>query len=195
MPIRCASLGPSRGFTLIATLVALVVLLITSLALVRSFDTSLGIAGAMSFRRDLVNQSERGLAAAIASMNSGGLVAATTREANAPTLNYSASRLASNARGIPLALLSNTLFAASFSGADIVDADSGVSIRYVIDRQCTDAGTFTTASCGYVPGIPDSGGTAGVARPDPPPVPVYRISVRVTGPRDTQTFIQATVNQ
>lgn len=190
------ALGRSqRGVVLTVTLIVLLILLLGGIALTRSFDTSLLVAGKLGFKRDLVNQGERGFAAALNLFRSGALVAETARNADAYASNYSAVRLASDARGIPRVLVDDAAFASlSMSGADIVDSASGIRIRYVIDRQCAALGPFNPQGCALVPRAGDVGGSS--FKPDlgGREGPIYRISVRVTGPRGTQAFFQTTVS-
>lgn len=183
-----------RGVILLLTLLAMVVLLISSVALLRSFDTSLLLSGSLAFKRDLVNQGERGIAQAIVYFNSGALSTDSARLASIPGINYSASILTSNSMGIPEALLGTTNFAAAgMSGTDITDSSTGVTIRTIIDRQCSAVGAFSTATCSYVPGYSDSGGTNWLKKSGAEYVPTYRVSVRVDGPRNTQVFLQTTL--
>ena len=57
---KAAMPARERGVIMVITLIALVVLMIGGIALIRSFDTSMLLAGNLAFRRDLVNQgSER----------------------------------------------------------------------------------------------------------------------------------------
>lgn len=183
-----------RGIILIVTLFAMIILMIAGVALVRSFDSSLVLAGNMAFKRDLVNQGERGMAAAIASMKgSGALVSATTRQSNLISSNYYASLLATDVHGIPTILLNDSAWVSagmSVTG-DIKDTVSGVTIRYVIDRLCSASGAPSPANC-IVSAYGDKGGTANQKRAAAITPPVYRISVRVTGPRNTQTYLQST---
>ncbi|MBS0516077.1 MAG: hypothetical protein JSS16_11455 [Proteobacteria bacterium] len=193
-----------KGVVLFFALIALVVILFASVALIRSTDTASLIAGNLSVKRDLANQGEAGLAAAWNSFSdsSGNLHNIGPRRFNMPAANYSAVFLASNTQGIPNVLLDDSLFAANFSQADTT-LSSGIKYRYVIDRMCpatgapnnstnscitgqyTCAGCFTMASTpatipsGPVPGLPK--GTV-----------VYRISVRVTDAKQTQSFLQTT---
>lgn len=186
-----------RGVALLIALLALVVLMIAAVALVRSMDTSSLVAGNLAFRRDLTNHGERGIAQALQLLRTGALAAEASREAPSQANNYSPTIWATDARGIPNVLLDDDQFAAAgLTGADIVDAPAGVTIRYVIDRQC-EAGTaaFDAARCVAQATKGDVGGTAHLAQKKPGGElrPVYRISVRVTGPRGTQSFIQSTV--
>ncbi|KAF7599125.1 MAG: hypothetical protein CGU28_14755 [Candidatus Dactylopiibacterium carminicum] len=183
-----------KGVILLITLLVMVVLLIASVALLRSFDTSMQLSGSLAFKRDLVNQGERGMARAIAAFDSGPLQTESARQGNISSSNYSASILPSNSKGIPKALLSASEYtAAGMTGTDI--SDNGVIIRTIIDRQCSNTGTFSTATCVYLPGYSDTGGSAHLAnkRAGAEYTPVYRVSVRVDGPRNTQVFLQSTL--
>jgi type IV pilus assembly protein PilX len=185
------------GIIVVFTLIAVVLLLIASVALVRSFDTSLNIAGNMGFKRDLVNQSERGIARAVSGMSIGGALAdETLRQNNAPAENYSATTLASDLHGIPNILINDNDWAASgtMTMLDITDTNSQIRIRYVIDRLCVDFGPATPASCAVSVPIP-TGGSDALNRPIANTLPVYRISVRIRGPRNTQSFVQSSISQ
>jgi len=190
-------LGRQRGVVLIITLVALLVLMIGGVALVRSMDTSSLLSGNLAFKRDLVNHGERGMAQALTLLRTGALSTDTSRQTLQAASNYSPTVFASNARGIPDVLIDPAAFtAAGLTGADITDAGAGVTVRYVIDRQCV-AGTtvFDANSCLVSATKGDKGGSAhlGSKKPGGDLRPVFRISVRVTGPRGTQSFLQSTV--
>jgi type IV pilus assembly protein PilX len=175
-----------RGAVLIFTLVILLILTIGAVALVRSMNTSLFSAGNLAFRRDLVNQGEQAVSTVLTQFKSGVfLVVAAT--------NYSSTMLATNAQGVPNALLNSTAFTAAGVGAnDITGATPDVTIRYVIDRLCSQTGPSSGAVCVQSSAAP-TGGTAnstiGLA---PPSATVYRLSVRISGSRSTQVFLQTT---
>lgn len=131
---------------MLITLVALTVLMISAVALVRSFNASTVLAGSMAFKRNSVNVGERGFdRAAYQVLNNISDLGATT-----PSYNYSAQILTSDSRGIPNVLLSDTAFATAGMNANL-DFASGVSsnekIRYVIDRQCSETGAGTLQTC------------------------------------------------
>lgn len=188
---RMSPASTQRGVIMIIALIALAVLMIGGVALVRSFDTSMLLAGNLSFKRDLVNQGERGVAQAVTLLSTGALAGEGTRQANAVASNYSAIALASNARGIPTVLFDDTAFTAAYTGGDIVDG--AVNIRYVIDRQCSATGAFSADTCVTTATASDKGGSNWMKKAGGGLRPVYRISVRVTGPRNTQTFLQSTL--
>lgn len=187
------------GVIMLLVLVALVALLATGIALIRSSDVGLMQAGNLAFRRDLQNQAERGIKAAIARFATGGALAnEAARSSNKLNVNYSATRLATDARGIPLVLLSETLYDnAAMTAADLSDTATAVTVRTVIDRLCA-AGTVTYSSdtCTNLdPDIakqPPSGDGHVVITPRGVERAVYRISVRATGPRKTQVYLQST---
>lgn len=197
------------GVVIIMTLIALVILLITGVALIRSVDSTLGMAGNISFKRDLTNQADQGVAAAITALSnsSGALYSDSVRAANLTSANYSAVKLDSNDQGIPLVLINDSTFSsAGFTSSNDISPTDGdgnslqTTIRYVIDRQCNEAGTFSSikyTNCMYVP----SGGLSGDSSQDAydnnsgtSDRAIYRISVRVKGPGDKfVTYVQATV--
>ncbi len=180
-----------QGVVLIGTLLALVLLLLAAFAMVKLSDTSTMLAGNLAFQRDLTNQAERAFVKARSALVSGGLSAETARNANQLALNYSASRLATSANGIPQVLISDSAYAAfGLTAAEL--GDNGVTVRYVIDRLCLAAGEFSDASCEVTTSDTDKGGSSSARKPGAEKRPVYRVSVRVTGPRSTQAFFQST---
>jgi Tfp pilus assembly protein PilX len=194
-----------RGVVLIFALIVLLILTIGAVALMRSMNNSLFGAGNLAFRRDLVNQGEEALALVVPIFKTGALVGATT--ASNTAFNYSATILPVNAYGIPCALLSNatgassgpcagqannTFSAVGVTANDLSGATSDVTIRYVIDRMCTSTGASTSALCAQSKANP-TGGTGGKGN-TPVALPsssVFRVSVRVTGARNTQVFLQS----
>lgn len=190
----CLPRRPARGLALPFTLVALVVILLAGIGLIRAMDSALLQAGNLAFRRDLANQAERGFARAIGLLDSGALAGEAAREADSKANNYVASRLASNAQGIPNVLVDDGAYtAAAFTGADITDGATGVTVRWVIDRQCAAAGHALTTSCAVASRGADSAADDRYRLVNAETQPVYRISVRATGPRNTQAFFQTTV--
>jgi type IV pilus assembly protein PilX len=189
-------------------LLALVIMMIGAVAMIRSMNTSLFNAGNLGFKRDLTNQGER--ATAIVLDRLGGVGALSTeaaRQVNSVANNYSATLLDNNAQGLPQALMSDALFAAAATpGNDIVDTAQGVTVRYVLDRMCARVGAADPSQCtmsdaGLTDGrstteldgaeytSSDGAGREGAVAP----LVVYRLSIRVEGPRRTQAFFQTTL--
>jgi len=202
------ALRAQRGIVMVFTLIALVLMLIAVAAVVRSVDTATGVVGSLAFRRDLTNRAELAIAQAKAELNPGGAVHAETARSNdLAAAHYSATRLAVPAGGIgvPAVLVSDSAYAAAGyscmggSGAALANCSrpgaDGIVIRWVIDRQCV-AGTaaFGTSACAYLRSPEDARGSAHslTRKPDGASRSLFRISVRVTGPRNTEAYIQTT---
>lgn len=184
-----------QGVVLVFTLIVLLILSIGAVALVRSMNTSLFSAGNLAFRRDLVNQGEQASSVVLALFKTGGaLVSSSTTMTDQVANNYKATMLPVNQQGVPSVLLLNdTGFGAVGNASnDITGATADVKIRYVIDRLCSSTGAASSLLCVQSSAAP-TGGTANSATAVPPATAtVYRLSVRVTGPRSTQVFLQST---
>ncbi|MBC7787372.1 MAG: hypothetical protein H7Z18_08035 [Methylophilaceae bacterium] len=183
------------GIIMFITLISLVVMLLSSIALVRSTDTSMLIAGHLSFRRDITNQAERAIPAIrVIFQGTGALSTVNSRNSDQISANYYATIQSSNAFGIPNALINTG--SATYNTNVISDATSGVTVRYLIDRMClptTANAPASAANCGLTLSVTDnstSGPDAVTAKG--PDIPIYRISVRATGPRNTETYMQST---
>lgn len=199
--------GSQRGIVLIFALITLVILLIGAVAISRSINASQFAIGNIGFKRDLTNQGERALQIALDAVRAGGALATvSTRNTDLQAANYKASLLASNAQGIPNALLSDTDFAAvGVSTNDITVSDMGVTIRYVIDRVASASGACSTSTCTlanqnvfggssseWINSQTNSGSVNNANPSAVPQQPIYRITLRVTGPRNTMSFFQST---
>lgn len=194
-----------RGVVLLFCLIILVILLAGGVAVVRSMNSSMFSAGNLAFKRDLLNQGEQAVSQVLRAFGaSGALSSSTVTQTNLATANYSAIELQTNGRGIPLVLLKKTalsgpdILGVTFTptGGDITGRD-GVTIRYVIDRLCNVTGPFSKSGCAYSPTAASlvRGGTAGEERPPVPAPPLYRLTIRVDGPRDTQVFLQSSFSK
>ncbi|MEO5735231.1 MAG: type II secretion system protein [Rubrivivax sp.] len=199
-----------RGVTMLFGLIALAIMLIGAAAMVRSMNTSLANAGNLGFKRDLTNQTERGMLEAIERLNTGGVLGTeATRQNHNPAQNYSASILPTNPQGVPTALIDDAAFTATWSAPDIDVPTQGVRVRYLIDRLCVGVGAATPTSCSLSEDLVPAGSSSseGERAEDPPAGAgaaagataavnrrvVYRVSVRVSGPRNTQAFFQTTL--
>lgn len=183
-----------RGVVLIFALITLVILLIGAVAITRSITGSQLVLGNIGFKRDLTNQGERALQIAMAAVrNTAVLATDAARNSSLQSANYSASLLPTNPQGIPTALLSDTEFGTiATAGNDIKVDDMGVTIRYVIDRLAVEDGVCGAKTCTMA--AQKVFGTAAneLVKPAPPEQPIFRITLRVTGPRKTLSFFQST---
>ncbi len=193
-----------RGVVMLFGLIALAIMLIGAAAMVRSMNTSLFNAGNLGFKRDLTNQGERAVASVVTLLQSGALGSEASRQSSSTAQNYSATMLTSNAQGLPDALVSDTTFTGvGASGNDITVSGQAITVRYLVDRLCVNAGVATTDHCSMADDANPSGGSGSEAvRAEDSSVGgagavgsrvVYRVSIRVNGPRNTQAFFQTTL--
>ena len=198
---------PQRGVVLLFSLIALAIMLIVAVALVRSFNNSLFSAGNIGFKRDMQNQSEAAVDKVLTAFKSGGALATPAdRAASSALQNYSAEIFPTNDQGIPKALVSST-FTAGSAGNDLNPPGTAINVRYLIDRLCATGGDETTAitaadSCRLAGESTPTGTSLGNLKGanrntgfNPPALSqaiLYRVSIKVTGPRNTQSFFQST---
>ncbi len=202
-----------RGVILVVVLLAMVVLLIGLAGLIRSADTSGLMVGNLAFRRDLTNRAEEAIAAAKLTLASSSFDPTTS---SAGTTHYSAVRLANGSTGVPTVLDDYSTYKSTYEAETTdgsVSGDSSITYRYVIDRQCKGTGAFSTSTCefiAYTTNSPGSGGgggssqytqrqvggvfagASGAANCNGSNCAIYRISVRVAGPRNSVAYFQTT---
>jgi len=181
-----------RGVVLIFALIALAILMIGAVAVMRSMGSTQFSIGNLGFKRDMANQGERAMVKVQQDFTVGPLASLAAREANLVASNYSATMLPTNAQGLPLALLgSDNDFAAVGDVGNDLATGTGITIRYVIDRLCPPGTTEPDDNCVREADETTQGG-GNLSTPKDPVHPTYRLTVRVTGPRRTQSFFQST---
>lgn len=181
-----------RGVVLLFALILLVALTLGGLALMRSVSTGNVIAGNLSFKQAATHSGDAGVEAAIAWLeaNSAALAASNT------AAGYLAMRQDPAANQSWDDFWAGTLAVAAT--VQTLPADgAGNTVSYVIQRMCNQEGiAFTAAACSTAPNDPGAlnrSRRGGVAGPSSPPQPYYRITVRVVGPRNTMSMVQAVV--
>lgn len=184
-------------------LIMLTAMAIAGVALVRVVDSANVISGNFAFRQSTLNIADMGVEAAVAELIA---IPAADREKAWPggcTTNcrYFPVRSVGNmldSKGLPI--VGNTGGAvqaiqwnanANWDANDIPLAPSGYNrryaIRYVIDRQCNRAPVVDVLDdCSNLPQV-DSKKSPPIALPGPIS---YRVTVQVTGPRNTQSHVQ-----
>lgn len=206
---RSTGRSPSRaqrGVVMIFGLLALAIMMIAAAAMIRSYGTAMTAAGNLGFKRDLTNQAESALIEVRKQLLSGDLGTDLSRQSANLARNYSATLLTTNAQGVPDALLTNSAFAgAGVASNDILVPEQAVAVRYVVDRMCANVGPVGADHCMLADDATPIGGAGGgestaidnsdsgagaLARRV-----IYRISIRVTGPRDLQAYFQTTLTR
>lgn len=178
---QAAGRQPQRGVTILVTLVLLVVMLLGGVALSRLTEIGTLAAGNAAYQEASVQASEVGINSAFVAVR-----ALASEEANSGSW-YFAQRLATDSDGAP-----------NVDWSTMPETVVGnYRVRYVVDRLCTGVLPVTD----YVRQCLNKSMTTidprrvGVEKADPPSAKQFRITVRVTGPKDTQTFVQSMVTR
>lgn len=184
-----------RGTVLLIALILLVVLSLAGLALVRSVSTSNVIAGNLAFQQAATHSADSGIETAVTFLqdNSGG----TTLHASdlAGAVRYVARRQ-DPAAGVSWDTFWNATLAGSGAVNTLAADAAGNTVSYVIHRLCNVTGAPTYPGCSASPVDTGSGGNsmgAGVIQLNSPRQVYYRITARVTGPRNTLSYVQVVV--
>lgn len=180
-----------EGIVLFIALIVLVAMSLSGVALMRSVDTGLVVAGNMAFKQAAIMVADRGTqeAAKWLQDNSAG----TTLQNSNTAQGYFSSRPPG---GDP-----NWFDAQSWTQSVAVSGGapdaSGNVVRYVIHRMCVNPDAPYDVDCAlyYSVSAAASGGSMSVGAPQflGTPQLYYRVTTRVEGPRDTVTVIQSSV--
>jgi Tfp pilus assembly protein PilX len=199
---RTASRAPrrERGVILFVSLIVLVAMSLAGIALMRSVDTNVLIAGNLAFRQGATLAADRGIedAKTWLAANAGG----TTLFNDQPVPYYWANWQ----EGVDLVGVGSAADDYNWNNANNLGLDAGSNeVRYVIHRLCTTAGDPSGAGTSCVKASVAAGagasgaGTKGAVGYGTAALPgisntYYRVTVRVTGPRNTVSYVQATLN-
>ena len=175
-----------RGVIVLIALVAMLALGYAGAALMRSVDATTAITGNIGLSQSAMLATDVAIESAIAALFERTLIADLTNDDE--TQSYYASRQPQeDSRGIPYRLQALANYA---DDARIIDAGNGNLVRYVIERMCTGSGPAMGDTCVLTPAV-DAAAAGTVTNPEPPPVPVYRQTIRVDGPAGTIVFAHA----
>jgi type IV pilus assembly protein PilX len=187
------------GFVLVIALIVLAAMTLAAAAMVRTVDTSTMLARNISFKRDAVNRNDFALEAAIDQFRVGGaFVGGSNTSTSDATQNFSAVMLPTDSDGVPLVLKANTS-SDTFTGGSLGEAaptqiPAALKLQmvpvYLIERMCTTTGPAVVETC-IVNGRTQAGGTQPNDKPGQLFPPIFRITARVTGPRNTVSYVQA----
>lgn len=198
---RSRAVGGSRqrGVVMMVALIVLVAMTLAGIALTRSMDTTNMIAGNMAFKQASVQSADAAVEQALSFLEAnggtgilGGDLLASGYRASVDYAPPSMDTFWSNMESVnSVCYLNNG--SCTNNKANAVEDSSGNVRGYVIERMCQ--GTV----CASVQHQVQSGGCC--EGPDCGDVPCYsndqmfRITVRVTGPRNTSTYVQTFVTQ
>jgi Tfp pilus assembly protein PilX len=179
-----------RGAVLFIALIVLVAMSLAGIALIRGVDTANLIAGNLAFKQNATHGGDWGV-----------------EQARAWLQAQPAANLYNDVPGVYSAAMQTGLdFTATDPSAPDFDWDANSfdagadpaanQVRYVIHRMCELAGNPGSVNCVRT----STGGTADSSKSGvTPPLPstsqiYYRITARVTGPRNTVSYVQVMVN-
>ena len=187
-----------QGVVLFVSLIILVAMTLAGIALMRSVDTNVLIAGNLAFRQANTMYADTGVEAARAWLTAN--TASLNNNQPGGALHYWANyQLGVNFLGTAPVAGDNYNWA---QAATVAAPDPAYTIAYVIHRLCggTGAPSDASAKCMQASAGGGSGssglGTKGVVSYGVQALPgistiYYRVTVRVRGPRNTLSYVQA----
>ncbi|MDP3699918.1 MAG: hypothetical protein Q8R72_03315 [Hylemonella sp.] len=191
------------GVVMMVALVVLVVMTLAGISLMRSMDTTNLIAGNMAFKQAATASTDSGVETAIAWLeanNTGAFL-----DSSVPLVGYTAS--SPNNAALPLGEafwtslapggVCNLPMAGSVCSGTAVPNASGNQVSFMIQRLCASAGNRNGAACSIVTGsLVSTGNNEGAGEEGlsaNATAVYYRITVRVVGPRNAVSYVQAVV--
>ena len=198
------------GIVLFLAMIALVVMSLAAVALIRSVDTNSMIAGNLTYKQTAAVSSSFGIESMTDFIGPKGL---TYGDANDAANGYYAVCSAFDGASIDRCsggdLTADASWVAGTKSSLASDTAAGITagkdvygntIQYIVERMCHTAGTPSTANCLEATSDPDNntknvqnetrvfGGTI------PNDSPIYRVTVRIAGPKNTISYIQAFIS-
>lgn len=186
---------PSRrqhGVVMILVLIGLVAMTLAGIALIRGSQTSSMIAGNFAFRQASLATADTAVELAFAQLDT---IVAGLAESSYPggcavgACTYYPTRQATDANGVPTVVGDWSLVPANV-------VNTSYRTQYVIDRLCKGPTPVTDKTINCFVGVGGGGGGSrkvGDTNFSATQQVNYRVSVRVTGPRNTISFVQAIV--
>jgi len=210
-------LGRQQGVALLVAMIALVVMALAGVALLRSVDTNALVAGNLAFRQAASNSGDSGIEAARSwiAANSGSLEkdnAAAGYYASRMSaggvdgkgVDLTGSRTTSNDDNVQWVNADGSTLAGQYSPFCLAAKDEGGNkICYVIHRMCDNTGVLEDAGCSSNYSANSGGNSSGTLQQnmtyqktivgEGTLMGFYRISVRIAGPRNNASYVQALV--
>ena len=165
-----------RGVTILVVLVLMSVMLLGGLALARMTEVGTLASGNAAYKESAMQASEIGLNTVFAQ------VRAIVDEDTAQGVWYAPTPRATDVHGIPNV---------DFDTAPLITVGN-YQVRYVAERMCVNAAVADPLRECLVKQEPQpESRRAGEEKSDPPNSRQFRVTVRVTGPKGTQTWVQS----
>lgn len=195
-PARIRASRPRQdGVVLFIALIAMVILSLGGVALVRSMDAGTSVAGNLAFRQASVVAVNRAVEDAVWKIYKSGAPIVTTAD-DLPNNYYASLQPGEKPDGTPGVLAGNyATVQATYTMPVWTDPATLVEVRHIIERVCNQAGGVTIATCDLLPPKASPGGTDNEytnKRIPIPPIPHFRVTVRVDLPNTNSTSVAQT---
>jgi len=190
-----------NGLALVVALIVLIAMSLAGTAIVRSVDTSFLIAGNLAFRRGATTSADAGVEAArtwLLANNGSGLYGDKADQGYYATSQDALDLTGNATKGNASDDLDWT--AAGTEVKCLATDAGGNTACYVIHRLCDATGSLDAATCSTQQ-TARGGSSMGATRPmgtyqerswsEAATMGYYRVTVRVTGPRENTSFVQA----
>jgi type IV pilus assembly protein PilX len=193
-----------QGVVLFIALIVMVAMSLAAIALIRSVDTTNLLVGNLAFRQSSILPANLAVEQAAAALFADAAVTGVPTidpTTDLPAENYYSTWQANDdARGVPKPLQTKGDWGSFGLAKQLVDTGTGVNIRYVIERMCVAGASGLQPSpqfCDMLPPKQNPGTTVHDCSVDPGgcpklnPIPFYRVTIRVDGPQNSTSFLQA----
>jgi Tfp pilus assembly protein PilX len=190
-----------HGVVLIVAIIVLIAMTLAGIALMRSVDTTNLVAGNLAFQQAATHAADRGIENAITYLenNRTGNFLDSDHSDRGYFANGNDPARSPDRTTNPIqtwdAYWTGNLVNHAYPMGEVMDK---YKVSYVIDRMCNLAGAKTGgAGCVSSPVVSVATGNAeegGEIQLNAPSVVYYRITARVTGPRNTVSYVQAVVS-
>jgi hypothetical protein len=191
-----------RGVVLIVALIVMVATILAAIALVSSVDVATMISGNLAFRQAGVQAADSGVEVARRWL--------MARPFDDLSGNVPPSYFATWDGGVTttVKVFDPSTFEWSTKSTSLTPDAAGNTVAYVVHRMCANVGDPGIANCFTARSAASGGNSNRIREPGDPPCfdpntgantcgstnnPYYRITVRVTGPRSTLTYVQAVI--
>lgn len=190
-----------HGVVLIIALIVLVAMTLASIAMVRSIDTSTIIAGNLAFKQSAVASGDAGIEAAVTWLSANGDSLTADSAANG---YYATSQDSLDLTAGTTSTADDLNWSDATKVKKLATDAAGNDVAYIIHRMCNSTGALNASTCATEDGVL-TGSSLGAARQMTTYQPgswtvaasrgYYRITVRVAGPRNTISYVQAFVSR
>ena len=192
-----------KGLVLFVALIALVAMSLGAAALIRSVDTSVLVAGNLAFKQSATLAADYGIETAITWLETNPALV----NANNKTLGYHATQVLIGSKtptdwfkdeAIWNNANSNIAIGDSFVAG--TDPLTGNTVRYIVQRMCKNAGAPAEDHCLFGAGSSNTSSQGVKESSEMGAIviagssPMYRVTARVVGPKNTVSYAQAYIN-